>query len=195
MKWTPQMVVITGTVAYVIVSVFVVLGAVDPMNTFVYEWLQPLPDRVFAYVTELGSVRILIGISFLGMVYWLVRGDRIEAFRIVSIVIVTLVGTQVLKLLHRIDRPLIDASLDATTFSFPSGHASGALALYGLTAYVLYRKKQSKVVIFILLCLVLAVSLSRVILNVHYFSDVLGGWLVALTMIALSEWIIRRKTI
>ncbi|WP_214735070.1 phosphatase PAP2 family protein [Exiguobacterium sp. s154] len=195
MKWTPQMVVITGTVAYVIVSVFVVLGAVDPMNTFVYEWLQPLPDRVFAYVTELGSVRILIGISFLGMVYWLVRGDRIEAFRLVSIVIVTLIGTQVLKLLHRIDRPLIDASLDATTYSFPSGHASGSLALYGLTAYVLYRKKQSKVVIFILLCLVLAVSLSRVILNVHYFSDVLGGWLVALTMIALSEWIIRRKTI
>lgn len=195
MKWTPQMVVITGTVAYVIVSVFVVLGAVDPMNTFVYEWLQPLPDRVFAYVTELGSVRILIGISFLGMVYWLVRGDHIEAFRIVSIVIVTLVGSQVLKLLHRIDRPLIDASLDATTYSFPSGHASGSLALYGLTAYVLYRKKQSKVVIFILLCLVLAISLSRVILNVHYFSDVLGGWLVALTMIALSEWIIRRKTI
>ncbi|WP_047795465.1 MULTISPECIES: phosphatase PAP2 family protein [unclassified Exiguobacterium] len=195
MKWTPQMVVITGTVAYVIVSVFVVLGAVDPMNTFVYEWLQPLPDRVFAYVTELGSVRILIGISFLGMVYWLVRGDRIEAFRLVIIVIVTLVVTQVLKLLHRIDRPLIDASLDATTYSFPSGHASGSLALYGLTAYVLYRKKQSKVVIFILLCLVLAVSLSRVILNVHYFSDVLGGWLVALTMIALSEWIIRRKTI
>ncbi len=189
------MVVITGTVAYVIVSVFVVLGAVDPMNTFVYEWLQPLPDRVFAYVTELGSVRILIGISFLGMVYWLVRGDRIEAFRLVIIVIVTLVVTQVLKLLHRIDRPLIDASLDATTYSFPSGHASGSLALYGLTAYVLYRKKQSKVVIFILLCLVLAVSLSRVILNVHYFSDVLGGWLVALTMIALSEWIIRRKTI
>jgi undecaprenyl-diphosphatase len=195
MKWTPQMVVITGTVAYVIVSVFVVLGAVDSMNTFVYEWLQPLPDRVFAYVTELGSVRILIGISFLGMVYWLVRGDRIEAFRLVIIVIVTLVVTQVLKLLHRIDRPLIDASLDATTYSFPSGHASGSLALYGLTAYVLYRKKQSKVVIFILLCLVLAVSLSRVILNVHYFSDVLGGWLVALTMIALSEWIIRRKTI
>lgn len=195
MKWTPQMVVITGTFAYVIVSVFVVLGAVDPMNTFVYEWLQPLPDRVFAYVTELGSVRILIGISFLWMVYWLVQGDRIEAFRHVIIVIVTLVGTQVLKLLHRIDRPLIDASLDATTYSFPSGHASGSLALYGLTAYVLYRKKQSKVVIFMLLCLVLAVSLSRVILNVHYFSDVLGGWLVALTMIALSEWIIRRRTI
>ncbi|WP_270813571.1 phosphatase PAP2 family protein [Exiguobacterium sp. CinTr1] len=195
MKWTPQMVVITGTVAYVIVSVFVVLGAVDPMNTFVYEWLQPLPDRVFAYVTELGSAQAIVALSILGLLFWYWRGDRIEAWRLTLVGIGTLLFTQVLKLVYGIDRPLIDASLDATTYSFPSGHASGSLALYGLTAYVLYRKKQSRVVIFILLCLVLAVSLSRVILNVHYFSDVLGGWLVALTMIALSEWIIRRRTV
>lgn len=195
MKWTPQMVVITGTVAYVIVSVFVVLGAVDPMNTFVYEWLQPLPDRVFAYVTELGSAQVIVGLSILGLFFWYWRGDRIEAWRLALVGIGTLLFTQVLKLVYGIDRPLIDASLDATTYSFPSGHASGSLALYGLTAYVLYRKKQSRVVIFILLCFVLAVSLSRVILNVHYFSDVLGGWLVALTMIALSEWIIRRRMV
>lgn len=195
MKWTPQMVVITGTVTYVIVSVFVVLGAVDPMNTFVYEWLQPLPDRVFAYVTELGSAQVIVGLSILGSLFWYWRGNRIEAWRLAFVGIGTLLFTQVLKLVYGIDRPLIDASLDATTYSFPSGHASGSLALYGLIAYVLYRKKQSRVVIFILLCLVLAVSLSRVILNVHYFSDVLGGWLVALTMIALSEWIIRRRTV
>lgn len=195
MKWTPQMVVITGTVTYVIVSVFVVLGAVDQMNTFVYEWLQPLPDRVFAYVTELGSAQVIVGLSILGSLFWYWRGNRIEAWRLALVGIGTLLFTQVLKLVYGIDRPLIDASLDATTYSFPSGHASGSLALYGLTAFVLYRKKQSRVVIFILLCLVLAVSLSRVILNVHYFSDVLGGWLVALTMIALSEWIIRRRTV
>ena len=195
MKWTPQMVVITGTVTYVIVSVFVVLGAVDQMNTFVYEWLQPLPDPMFAYVTELGSAQVIVGLSILGSLFWYWRGNRIEAWRLALVGIGTLLFTQVLKLVYGIDRPLIDASLDATTYSFPSGHASGSLALYGLIAYVLYRKKQSRVVIFILLCLVLAVSLSRVILNVHYFSDVLGGWLVALTMIALSEWIIRRRTV
>lgn len=195
MNWTPQKVVLTGTVAYVIVSVFVVLGAVDPMNTFVYELLQPLPDRVFAYVTELGSAQVIVGLSILGLLFWLWRGERVEAWRLALVGIGTLLLTQVLKLVYGIDRPLIDASLDATTYSFPSGHASGSLALYGLTAYVLYRKKQSKLAIFILICLVLAVSLSRVILNVHYFSDVLGGWLVALTMIALSEWMIRRKSV
>lgn len=195
MKLTPMQVVITGTIAYVIVSVFVVLGAVGPMNTFVYELLQPLPDRVFAYVTELGSAQVIVGLSILGLLFWLWRGDRVEAWRLALVGIGTLLFTQVLKLVYGIDRPLIDASLDATTYSFPSGHASGSLALYGLMAYVLYRKRQSTFAIFVLLCLVLAVSLSRVILNVHYFSDVIGGWLVALTMIALSEWVIRRKSV
>lgn len=195
MNWTPQKVVITGTVAYVIVSVFVVLGAVAPMNTLVYEWLEPLPDRIFAYVTELGSAQVIVGLSVLGLLFWLWRGERIEAWRLALVGIGTLLLTQVLKLVYGIDRPLIDASLDATTYSFPSGHASGSLALYGLMAYVLFRKKQSIFAIVLLVCLVLAVSLSRVILNVHYFSDVIGGWLVAVTVIALSEWVIRRKSV
>lgn len=193
MNWTPQKVVLTGTIAYVIVSVFVVMGAVDPMNTLVYEWLQPLPDRVFAYVTELGSAQVIVGLSVLGLLFWLWRGERVEAWRLVLVGVGTLLLTQVLKLVYGIDRPLIDASLDATTYSFPSGHSSGSLALYGLMAYVLYKRRESKLAIIVLVCLVLAVSLSRVILNVHYFSDVIGGWLVALTVIALSEWIIRRK--
>ncbi|WP_214702321.1 MULTISPECIES: phosphatase PAP2 family protein [unclassified Exiguobacterium] len=195
MAWTPKKVMIAGTVAYVIVSVFVVLGAVDPMNTIVYEWLQPLPNRIFSYVTELGSAQVIVGLSILGLLFWLWRGNRVEAWRLALVGIGTLLLTQVLKLIYGIDRPLIDASLDATTYSFPSGHASGSFALYGLMAYVLYQKRQSKVAIAILVCLVVAVSLSRVILNVHYFSDVLGGWFVALTMIALSEWFIRRKTV
>ncbi|WP_026826392.1 phosphatase PAP2 family protein [Exiguobacterium marinum] len=195
MAWTPKKVMIAGTVAYVIVSVFVVLGAVDPMNTIVYEWLQPLPNRIFSYVTELGSAQVIVGLSILGLLFWLWRGNRVEAWRLALVGIGTLLLTQVLKLIYGIDRPLIDASLDATTYSFPSGHASGSFALYGLMAYVLYQKGQSKVAITILVCLVVAVSLSRVILNVHYFSDVLGGWFVALTMIALSEWFIRRKTV
>ncbi|WDH76850.1 phosphatase PAP2 family protein [Exiguobacterium marinum] len=195
MAWTPKKVMIAGTVAYVIVSVFVVLGAVDPMNTIVYEWLQPLPNRIFSYVTELGSAQVIVGLSILGLLFWLWRGNRVEAWRLALVGIGTLLLTQVLKLIYGIDRPLIDASLDATTYSFPSGHASGSFALYGLMAYVLYKKGQSKIAITILVCLVVAVSLSRVILNVHYFSDVLGGWFVALTMIALSEWFIRRKTV
>ncbi|MCT4781889.1 MULTISPECIES: phosphatase PAP2 family protein [Exiguobacterium] len=188
-----RLLLIAGTLAYALVSVIVVLGAAAPMDSFVYELVAPLAGSTFAYITELGSVRVLIGLSFVGMLFWLWRGQRAEAFRLPIVVIGTLVLTQLLKLVYGIERPLIDAALDATTYSFPSGHASGSLALYGLIAFSLYRSQRSLILVSLMMLFVVIVSFSRVILNVHYFSDVLGGWLVALVVIVISEWWIRRK--
>lgn len=184
---------IAGTLGFAIVSVIVVLGAAVSFDGFVYQIVSPLSGPLFVYLTELGSVKVLIGIAFVGMLYLLWRGERLEAFRLPIVVIGTLILTQLLKRIYGIDRPLIDAALDATTYSFPSGHASGSFALYGLLAFSLYERKYPRGLIGGLVVLVVAVSFSRVVLNVHYFSDVLGGWLIALTVIAGSEWFVRRK--
>lgn len=188
-----KLLLFAGTLGYALVSVIVVLGAAAPIDTFVYERLAPLAGPTFAYITELGSVRVLIGLSFVGMLFWLWRGNRGEAFRLPIVVIGTLLLTQLLKLVYGIERPLIDAALDATTYSFPSGHASGSLALYGLIAYSLYRANRSSVLVLLAMTLIVFVSFSRVVLNVHYFSDVLGGWFVAIVVIVVSEWWLRRK--
>lgn len=187
-----QALAITGTIGFVLFSVVVVLGWVIPVDRLVTASLEPLAGPLFVYVTELGSVKVLIGLSFIGMLYFLWRGNRFEAFRLPIIVIATLLVTQVLKLVFGVDRPTIDAALDATTYSFPSGHASGSLALYGMLAILLYRRTENWIGFGLLVALVLAVSFSRVILNVHYFSDVIGGWLVAIVIVAGSE-VIRRK--
>ncbi|UTT41947.1 phosphatase PAP2 family protein [Exiguobacterium aurantiacum] len=191
---TPRsnMLAITGAISFVLFSVVVVLGWVVPVDRFVTSALDPLAGPLFVYVTELGSVKVLIGLSFIGMLYFLWRGDRFEAFRLPIVVITTLLVTQGLKLIYGVDRPSIDAALDATTYSFPSGHASGSLALYGLLAVLMYRRNETVAGLILLVTLTLAVSFSRVILNVHYFSDVIGGWLVALVIVAGSE-IVRRK--
>ncbi|WP_114165418.1 phosphatase PAP2 family protein [Exiguobacterium sp. TNDT2] len=184
---------ITGTIGFVLFSVFVVLGWVVPIDRFVTSALEPLAGPLFVYVTELGSVKVLIGLSFIGMLYFLWRGDRFEAYRLPSVVITTLLVTQGLKLSFGVDRPSIDAALDATTYSFPSGHASGSLALYGLIAIWVYRRFGSVTGLILLVMLTLGVSFSRVILNVHYFSDVIGGWIVALIIMAGSEIVRRRQ--
>ncbi|RHB50621.1 phosphatase PAP2 family protein [Exiguobacterium sp. AM39-5BH] len=188
-----QTLAITGAIGFVLLSVVVVLGWMAPVDRFFTATLEPLAGPLFVYVTELGSVKVLIGLSFIGMMYFLWSGDRFEAFRLPIVVILTLLVTQVLKLVFGVDRPTIDAALDATTYSFPSGHASGSLAFYGLLAVLLYRRDANTFGIGLLMLMILAVSFSRVILNVHYFSDVIGGWLVALVMMASSEQIRRKR--
>lgn len=95
------------------------------------------------------------------------------------------------------DRPAEIAFYAVKNFSFPSGHATTSMSLYGFCAYLLYRQYRSgfaQVTIFSLATsLILSVGFSRIYLGVHYLSDVLAGFILGLLWIlagfCLLEWL------
>jgi len=86
------------------------------------------------------------------------------------------------------------------SFSFPSGHATIAVAFYGFLTYILIRNfKQWKTkvnIFFIGITLILLLGFSRLYLGVHYVSDVWGGYLIGtlwlIISISISEWLYSR---
>ena len=68
-------------------------------------------------------------------------------------------------------------------FSFPSGHATAGLAV----AFPLYFALPPLAAV-IVLCLGLAIGVSRAYLGVHYPGDVLMGWVTAITTSLLVDW-------
>jgi membrane-associated phospholipid phosphatase len=74
-------------------------------------------------------------------------------------------------------------------WSFPSGHATGAMATYGMIAYLVALRWPAHrfrwPLIALLAAVVLAVGLSRMLLGVHYFTDVAGGYLLGLAYTSL----------
>jgi membrane-associated phospholipid phosphatase len=84
------------------------------------------------------------------------------------------------------DEPL----LSLTTYSFPSGHAAGATAFYGILAAYLFctvNRWQWRVLIALAAVMMVAlVALSRVYLGVHYLSDVLAGIAESIAWLAFS---------
>ncbi len=104
------------------------------------------------------------------------------------------------KLLFHRGRPIFQA-ITEDSFSFPSGHATTAVAFYGFLAYLFLRQVKSwKTRIMVLLStlvLVALVDISRLYLGVHYLSDVLAGNLIGLAGVILAvgvvEWFSAEK--
>jgi undecaprenyl-diphosphatase len=124
----------------------------------------------------------------------------------VVLVVVTL-GSQVLVLSAKAgyerERPDVGSAIELpSSFSFPSGHATTGVAVFGLlglyaAALAATRRRRIAAVCagFAVGCLVAA---SRVVLNVHFLSDVLAGACLGLawlcTCLLVDAWLRSRRT-
>jgi len=91
------------------------------------------------------------------------------------------------KLLFLAPRPdLVEPLIVVSSPSFPSGHAAGAMALYGALALL----GRSTVLWLACAAMIVATGASRVWLGVHWPSDVLGGWAEGTAwLLMLSFWL------
>ncbi len=81
-------------------------------------------------------------------------------------------------------RAVIDAyRLKGMSFGFPSGHASGATAIWGGLAVVFRKRRLAWLAPF----LVALIALTRLYLGVHFLADVLGGALLG-GLVLLAAW-------
>jgi undecaprenyl-diphosphatase len=77
-------------------------------------------------------------------------------------------------------RPDLSLALRATSgYSFPSGHAMMSAVAFGALAYVVMRTSNRRAArsaaLAFATCAVIAISLSRVYLGVHWISDIAAG--------------------
>jgi undecaprenyl-diphosphatase len=148
-------------------------------------WMRPLM-HVF---TWLGEPPITVGISAVVLGYGLAL-SKPTYITAGAIAMATIAVASLLKLFLRRARPITEyvEKMFFKTYSFPSGHAAGALVSYGLAAFVIsIRWPEFAIAAWLsALFMTFCVSLSRIYLGAHYPSDILGGWLVgALGLIAI----------
>lgn len=105
-------------------------------------------------------------------------------------------GAAALLLKEVFERPrpeLVEPLYEVTSASYPSGHATMAAVVYLTLAILIARfaqnHRQQLYVMATALLLVLVVGLTRVILGVHYPTDVLAGWTLGLLW-ALFSWLL-----
>jgi membrane-associated phospholipid phosphatase len=142
---------------------------------------NPVLDQLMLGITRLANPEVVITVVVIAF-SWLIRRRQ---WRSAVMLLFTCLGTvminQGMKLVFARPRPLLWPRLiQETSYSFPSGHALGAMVLYGFLAYLLVRRHpgQTRSIYGIAAGLIMAIGFSRLYLGVHYPTDVLGGYLV-----------------
>ena len=150
---------------------------------------------ILRYVTEFGNAVVLLIISVCLIAF--VKNKRTSRLIITNLVGITVLN-QLLKNIVQRPRPELHNIIKEIGYSFPSGHSMVSAAFYGLIIYFIYKnasnKKISNILITILSTLILLIGFSRIYLGVHYTSDVLAGFLIAIAYLILVIKTISKPT-
>ncbi|HWS79767.1 MAG TPA: phosphatase PAP2 family protein [Rubrobacter sp.] len=143
-------------------------------------WLDG-PMRI---VTALGYYWFVVALLVVVVVLFYRRGWKLSAILLLVSTAGSAVLTTVLKSVFQRARPeLFDSGYHASFYSFPSGHATVAVGLYGMLTLVLaYRLRGAArwAVVVSGIFVVLLIGFSRLYLGVHYPTDIVAGYLAAL---------------
>lgn len=138
--------------------------------------------NLFSLVTFLGSQYFILGLGFLLMIPLFLKHRKKAAVSFFFVLVGTVALVVLLKQIFGRERP-IGCPMGRDCFSFPSGHVSLAFYFYGIVTYLLarfirIRKRYFLPWIFGISSIVLLIAVSRIYLGFHFFSDIVGGFLL-----------------
>lgn len=154
-------------------------------DTDVLLWLHahgsPAFDGFFIALTRLGSLKVLTVLFTLQAVFFALRREKAALALTVKVSLAAYFMNWAGKALTARARPqLWDRLVPAGGYSFPSGHALGAAAFFGLLACLLSRAYPGRRGPIWAFCgfMILGIGISRLYLGVHWPTDVLAGWVL-----------------
>jgi undecaprenyl-diphosphatase len=153
-----------------------------------YAGTHPVLITFARLFTALGEPTVLVTAGFLVALWlWLKGRGRFAA----GLLLVILVGrglSEVQKYWIARPRPGFESHLVAVkTPSFPSGHATSSMVFYLTLALALVPQGGwRRVAVACAILLSLLIGISRVMLGVHWPSDVIGGWSFGLFWVTLT---------
>lgn len=152
---------------------------------YVQQFVTPPLTVEVMLITSSGSSTFYLLVSLLVCSWYLYSKQRDRLYLYLICIGGGGVLNQVLKLIFERVRPDIFPIIAESGYSFPSGHAMGAICFYGILAYFAGLGLKNRTVRWLLMSsagiYIVLIGLSRVYLGVHYPTDILAGYAAGAT--------------
>ncbi len=195
-KWWKVPLIISGIAIVVItmISILLVVNNMEPLNIdleardFFYDIRGEKGGFVywiFRAFTEFGYIYVMLVMSILLIIY--TKFDIKSIIFIGGIIFTIVVNEWILKNIFDRTRPIPNNWwIKVSSSSFPSGHSACASFMYSYLIFIVskfnFNSKTRKILYATFVLLICMVMVSRMVLGVHYFSDVCAGACVGLVI-------------
>ena len=161
--------------------------------SFIQGLESPMLTIIMKFFTYIGSFTSVFWIFLLASLFlYFVLKHRTELFLFGIVVIGTPLINRFLKQWFHRARPDLHRLIEIGGYSFPSGHAMSAFAVYGILTFLLWRHITTRLgrtaLIMISSVFILMIGVSRIYLGVHYPSDIIGGYFASSFWLAITIW-------
>ena len=107
----------------------------------------------------------------------------VNAVNYISVILVTFIT----KIIVNRTRPEFNLIAIPDKYSFPSGHTLTSIVFYTFLCYVATKNRKTRLILLpFVIILIISISMSRIYLGVHYFSDVIGAILISIPLLLMN---------
>lgn len=190
---------VTLLIIFTALSFFVLLGPPEYLDIHISEEIQekqtPDLDTIMIWISWLGRIPVSVVMVVLTALFFYFLHLKKEAVLILSTLLSGILGLGLKMLINR-PRPSKDlvVLLEDTKYqSFPSGHVLFYTVFFGALILIILRLKKIKYkikIFLVTLCLSIIFfgAVSRVYLGAHWFTDVLGGFILGVLCVFLMGY-------
>jgi undecaprenyl-diphosphatase len=170
---------VLGILALLVRRVAVIQHVDNSVAVWVHDHRSPLSTSGLKAITELGNIKVVIGFAIVLVIVDAFRRRNRWSFLFLVMVLAGMEASMLVvkDIVERV-RPTLNPAAATLGPSFPSGHSATAAAFYAASALIIgrtLRRPARQSVIAGAIGIAVAVAASRVLLDLHWLSDVVGG--------------------
>lgn len=164
-----------------------IINSIDNnIYNLITQMMSSATTAIMLFISYLGSAVTLISLS---VAFILIFKNKKDAGYIALNLAIVFLLNRILKVIVARPRPNVLRLTIEDGYSFPSGHAMVSMGYYGFLIYLIYKNIKSKklkyTLITFLSLLILLIGVSRIYLGVHFATDVLGGFIIAVIYLVI----------